>query len=134
MKRKFLCLLLAVLMLSSSLSANAVSLDTTLNNRTDISPYATKSFSMKVSANSLAAADSAFSLAAGETVTIKASYTPFSASVDFGIIAPDGLFYGANTTTGSFDRTFQVSQSGQYTMAVRNNSNYTVSVSGYVNY
>lgn len=35
MKRKFLCLLLAVLMLSSSLSANAVSLDTTLHNRTD---------------------------------------------------------------------------------------------------
>lgn len=134
MKRKFLCLLLAVLMLSSSLSANAVSLDTTLNNRTDISPYATKSFSMKVSANSVVTANSTFSLAAGETVTIKASYTPFSASVDFGIIAPDGLFYGANTTTGSFDRTFQVSQSGQYTMAVRNNSNYTVSVSGYVNY
>lgn len=134
MKRKFLCLLLAVLMLSSSLSANAVSLDTTLNNRTDISPYATKSFSMKVSANSVVTANSTFSLAAGETVTIKASYTPFSASVDFGIIAPDGLFYGANTTTGSFDRTFQVSQSGQYTMAVRNNSDYTVSVSGYVNY
>lgn len=134
MKRKFLCLLLAVLMLSSSLSANAVSLNATLNSRTDISLYATKSFSMKVSANSLAAADSTFSLAAGETVTIKASYTPFSASVDFGLIAPDGLFYSANTTTGSFDKTIQVSQTGQYTMAVRNNSNYTVSVSGYVNY
>ena len=67
-------------------------------------------------------------------MTIKASYTPFSVSVDFGIIAPDGLFYSVNTTTGSFDKTIQVTQTGQYTMAVRNNSSTTISVSGYVKY
>jgi len=62
------------------------------------------------------------------------SYSPFSASVDFGVIAPDGLFYGLNTTTGSFDKAIKVNQRGHYYFAVRNNSSETISVSGYVNY
>ena len=67
-------------------------------------------------------------------MTIKATYSPFSASVDFGLIAPDDLFYGLNTTTGSFDKAIEVNQRGNYTLAVRNNSDMTISVSGYVNY
>ena len=73
-------------------------------------------------------------MAAGETVTIKASYSPFSASVDFGLVAPDGKFYYFNITDGSIDKTIQVDESGNYTLQVRNNSNYEVKVSGFVNY
>ena len=71
---------------------------------------------------------------AGETVTIKATYTPFSASVDFGLIAPDGYFYYLNSDDGSFDETIKVDERGNYTFAVQNNSSKAVSVSGYVNY
>lgn len=62
------------------------------------------------------------------------TYSPFSASVDFGLIAPDGLFYGLNTTTGSFDNAIEVNQRGYYTLAVRNNSSGKIHVSGHVNY
>lgn len=89
---------------------------------------------MEVPGNSAVKADSSFPLEVGEVVTIKATYSPFSASVDFGVIAPDGLFYGLNTTTGSFDKAIKVNQRGHYYFAVRNNSSETISVSGYVNY
>ena len=85
-------------------------------------------------ANSAVKAGSSFPLEVGEVVTIKATYSPFSASVDFGLIAPDGLFYGLNTTTGSFDKAIKVNQRGHYYFAIRNNSSGKISASGYVNY
>lgn len=91
-------------------------------------------FSMDIPAGTMSVADSSFPLEAGESITIKASYTPFSASVDFGVIAPDGLFYSVNVTDGSVNQTFDVDERGNYTLAIRNNSSSTVSVSGYVNY
>lgn len=54
---------------------------------------ATGRFSMDVSANTIRKASSSFPLEVGEVVTIKASYSPFSANVDFGLIAPNGRFY-----------------------------------------
>lgn len=99
-----------------------------------VSPMATNSFSMSIPAKSMTAADKSFPLAAGETVTIKASYSPFSASVDFGLVAPDGYFYYINITDGSIDETIQVSESGDYTFQVRNNSSFEVEVLGFVNY
>ena len=89
---------------------------------------------IEVPGNSAVKAGNSFPLEVGEVVTIKATYSPFSASVDFGVIAPDGLFYGLNTTTGSFDKAIKVSQRGHYYFAIRNNSSETISVSGYVNY
>ena len=89
---------------------------------------------MDVPANKLVKANSSFPLEAGEVVTIKASYSPFSASVDFGLIAPDGYFYSLNANDGIFDEAIEVDQRGYYTLAVRNNSSQTISVSGYVNY
>ena len=88
----------------------------------------------QVSANMLSLADSDFFLEAEETVSIRASYSPKSASVDFGLIAPDGLFYSSNTENGSISVTFSIGQRGYYTLAVRNNSSNEISVSGYVNY
>ena len=95
---------------------------------------ATGRFSMDVPGGALVKANSSFPLEAGETVTIKATYTPFSASVDFGLIAPDGYFYYLNSDDGSFDETIKVDERGNYTFAVQNNSSKAVSVSGYVNY
>lgn len=95
---------------------------------------ATGSFNMRIPTRSRAIASSSFPLAAGETVTIKASYSPFTASVDFGLIAPDGTYYYFNITNGSIDRTIQVDESGDYTLMVRNNSDVEVEVSGFVRY
>lgn len=70
----------------------------------------------------------------GETVTIKASYAPFDASVDFGLIAPNGVFYCFNIANGSIDKTIQIPESGDYTLQIRNNADIEVKVAGFVNY
>lgn len=58
-----------------------------------IDVYATGRFSLDIPAGEIKAAKSSFPLEAGEVVTIKGAYSPFSASVDFGLIAPNGRFY-----------------------------------------
>lgn len=100
----------------------------------EIEPRATNQFEIKVSAKSTVAADSSFSLESGETVTINASYSPSTASMDFGLIAPDGRFHPINTTSGSINKTIRVEERGSYTFAVRNNSSKTVSAVGFINY
>lgn len=75
-----------------------------------------------------------FHLEAGEVVRINCSYSPESASIDFGLIAPDGAFYYVNVTDGSINKSIQVDETGDYTLAVRNNSSDTVSVVGFVHY
>ena len=97
-------------------------------------PFAFGTISTSVPGNKSAVAEDSFSLEAGETVTINCSYSPASASVDFGLIAPDGYFYYVNSTNGSINSTLAVTVRGQYTLAVRNNSSNTISVVGYVNY
>lgn len=97
-------------------------------------PCATGSFSMTIPAKTKLSASTSFPLAAGETVTIKASYSPFSASVDFGLIAPNGVYYYFNITNGSIDRTIQVPESGDYILQIRNNAVFEVEVAGFVNY
>lgn len=95
---------------------------------------ATVSFDLTVSPGKLIIARDSFPLEAGETVTINVSYSPSSASMDFGLIAPDGLFHYINTTDGNLNRTIQVDERGSYTFAVNNNSSSTVRVVGFVNY
>lgn len=95
---------------------------------------ATGPFQMTVPAKTKALANSSLPLAAGETVTIKASYTPSSASMDFGLVAPDGTFYYFNVTSGRINKTIEVSENGDYILQVRNNSSGKVEVTGTVNY
>lgn len=93
-----------------------------------------RSFSVNISAKSSALADNSFLMAAGETLTIKASYLPFGASMDFGLVDSDGVFHYFNTMNGSIDKTIQIDESGSYTLKVRNNSNQEVKVSGFIKY
>ena len=94
----------------------------------------TGSINSNIPANSMAIVSKTFSLEIGKTVTINCSYSPSSASVDFGVIAPDGYFYFLNVEGGSINRSIKVNQSGSYAVAIRNNSSNAVQVVGFVNY
>lgn len=131
--KKFVCMVLMLVTVVSCFGVSAAA--KTLSSEEDsFAVRATGKFDIEVPANSAVKAGSSFPLEVGEVVTIKATYSPFSASVDFGLIAPDGLFYGLNTTTGSFDKAIKVNQRGHYYFAIRNNSSGKISTSGYINY
>ena len=99
-----------------------------------IEPRATGKFDFKIPAKTLMKASSSFPMDYGETVTITASYAPASASVDFGLIDSDGLFYPVKGSNGTINQTIRIDLKGTYTFAVRNNSSYEVDVSGFVTY
>ena len=132
--KKSFCLLLACIFALSCLVMDAGAVRAETEADTLVIERASGRFSMDIGKQSTASADSSFPLNAGDTVTIKATYSPRSASVDFGLIAPDEAFYSTNTTNGSFSETIKVDQRGYYTLAIRNNSDSTVSVSGTVTY
>ena len=95
---------------------------------------ATGAFETEVAGNTTVAAGSSFLMDVGETVTIDATYSPRSASVDFGLITPDGLFHPIRAQNGSINKTIEIVERGNYTFAIRNNSSVEISVSGYVKY
>lgn len=95
---------------------------------------ATSSVNWTIEADTAMQATTSFSLEADETVTINCSYSPRSASVDFGLIAPDGKFYYVSGSNGSINKTLRVTQRGQYYFAVNNNSDNTITVTGFINY
>lgn len=139
--KRVICIVLSCVMVLGTMlvPANAVEVKNTTALDSSIvfsiwKQRATVSFSTEIPANRKAMANSSFPLVAGETITIKASYAPFDASVDFGVIAPDGKFYYFNVTGGSIDKTLIVDQNGDYTFQMRNNSGSEVKVSGFVNY
>lgn len=137
--KRFTCIALACIMVVGSvgLPVSAVEIETTAPRstmKTFVVPRATESFSISIPAKTALSANTSFPLAAGETVTIKASYAPFSASVDVGLIAPDGVYYYVTITSGSIDKTIQVPENGDYILQIRNNEDFTVDVAGFVNY
>lgn len=95
---------------------------------------ATDQFNADIPINSIAYLGGNISLEVGETITYNCTYSPRNASIKFGFIAPDGLFYGFSGSQGSIDKEIRVSQRGTYTLAIKNNSNSTVTVQGTVNY
>ena len=130
--KKGFFLLLAIILAFACLTMNAGAVQAEPEANTLSIERASGRFSVDVGKQSTA--DSTFPLDIGDTVTIKATYTPQSAGVDFGLMAPDGLFYSLPGQRGSFNETFKVDQRGDYTLAIRNNSDSTVSVSGTVSY
>lgn len=87
-----------------------------------------------IPANTIVEVGDSFFMLPEETITYDCTYTPSNVSLDFGFIAPDGYFYSINCTSGSINKTIRVSQRGSYTLAIRNNSDSTVTVTGMVNY
>ncbi len=133
--KKLVCLIMVCLISfgSAAMPVSATTIPPT-EDRDTVLPLATNSFDLYISANGTVRANNSFLLMSGETITIKASYAPFTASVDVGFIAPDGLFYYFNVTGGSIDQTITVSQTGKYTLQIRNNSDSEIQISGFVNY
>ena len=137
--RKTICMVLTCVLFVGTITLPSYALKAEKNAPENIAmnladSRATGSFRMTIPAKSKAAADSSFPMAAGETVTIKASYSPFPASVDFGLVAPSGKFYFFNITNGNIDKTVQVEESGKYIFQVRNNADTEVQVLGFVSY
>lgn len=71
---------------------------------------------------------------ANDVVTFNCSYSPSSASMDFGVITSGGKFYSINVKGGSIHQAIGINQAGSYAVAIRNNSSQTVRVVGFVNY
>ncbi len=92
------------------------------------------SVSGSVAAYSASVGNRVFYLSSGSTITFNCSYSPSPASMDFGVIAPDGKFYYVNVKEGSINQPIRVNQTGDYSVAIRNNSSQTVSVVGFVEY
>ena len=134
MMRKIISIMLACMVIMGTTCVNAGAISDTFENKTSIAVFASGSFSMSVSPYGKSEASTAFPLEAGETVNISAVYTPESASMDFGLVDPDGVFHYINVTDGNIDKTIRVNENGNYTFAVRNNSGRTVKVSGFVKY
>lgn len=132
--KKFCCLLLMCVVFAGSLGRDAEAVQVSDQEVNAAIERASGRFGMDVYAHEVVSADTSFPLEAKETVTINASYSPLSASVDFGLIAPNGLFYFVNVTDGSINKTIRVKERGYYTLAVRNNSDFDISVSGFVTY
>lgn len=86
------------------------------------------------SPNSICAVTQSISLPTRSTVTFNCSYSPSSASMDFGVIDSNGRFYYINIKEGSINQAIRISQAGSYQVAIRNNSSQTVSVVGFVEY
>lgn len=76
----------------------------------------------------------AYPLEVGDVVTMNLTFSPAEADMDFGLIAPDKKFYSFKGADGTFKEKIQVSMTGKYYLAIRNNSNSTVAVMGFVYY
>lgn len=99
-----------------------------------VSLRASKSIDGDIPALALCPIIQSVSLQANDLITFNCSYSPLSTRMDFGVIAPNGRFYYVNVKEGSINQAIGISQSGSYTVAIRNNSSQTVRVVGFVNY
>lgn len=135
--RRILCFVLACMSIFSCLFISAGAVEVFESNSVPVETMimrASGSFNMSVGAYRKTVADTSFPLAAGESVRIRANYAPEDASMDFGLVDSEEVFHYITVTTGSIDATITVPESGNYTLAIRNNSGVTVKVSGIVNY
>ncbi|MCI8551386.1 MAG: hypothetical protein HFF56_00075 [Lawsonibacter sp.] len=99
-----------------------------------ITPKVSGTVDHQVSAKAITPINDWFYASSGNSISYDCTYTPSSASVDFGVIAPDGLFYSVNCTNGTIKQSIRIDQSGQCMLAIRNNASYDVVVSGTVKY
>lgn len=100
-----------------------------------ITPYATGKFTLDAEAGEFIRSNNTLALEKGEEVTISGVFTPDSAVLDVGIYNPStNTFYSQRSTDGTINVTISVLRRGNYYLAVRNNSDDIVSITGYVTY
>lgn len=133
MRRKRLWSLLLACVLVLGCSAVPVGAIDTADDNAPILRVSNR-INQSISANSIVAIEDWFYLDVGDTVGFNCTYSPKSASIDFGIVSPNGVFQHLNCTSGSFDKSIKISQTGQYTLAIRNNESYAVTVTGTIRY
>ena len=75
-----------------------------------------------------------FSMANGEDISMNVIYSPMNAEIDIGIIQPDGAFRFVSGTSGQANHTFEISQSGEYAIRIRNHDEHLVTTIGFVDY
>ena len=122
MKKVFTLALSILLIFSVTISAVATATRATNRVNTDIQP------------DSIVRVGTPLSMEADELITINCTYSPRTADVDFGLITPRNTFIFVEGEDGDCNQTIQVSQTGNYYFAVRNNTSRTVEVLGYVYY
>lgn len=131
-KKGLCCFMLIISIISCfNLSAYAAELPAPSYNTIE---RATGKLNITIPAYTTKKASSSFSLESGESVTINASYSPSSARMDFGLIGSDGKFHYVSASNGSINCKINISERGNYTLAIRNNSSSSVQVTGYVTY
>lgn len=97
-------------------------------------PRATQQFDVEISGNSIAAVITSLSLEYGDIVEINVFFSPKFADIKIGLIAPDGRFYGLESSDGEFKHQISVEERGYYTLAIQNKSSYEVAATGFVRY
>ena len=122
MKKVFTLALSILLIFSVTISAAATATRATNRVNTDIQP------------DSIVRVGTPLSMEADELITINCTYSPRTADVDFGLITPRNTFIFVEGEDGDCNQTIQVSQTGNYYFAVRNNTSRAVEVLGYVYY
>jgi len=127
--------LVALILIAAMICCNSASVMAAGNETAStLGVYATGNFSLDIPAGEIIGANSTIPLDDGDTFVVQAAFTPPSASMDFGIVAPNGQFYYVNVTGGIADIAIDITRRGNYTFAIRNNSSSPVTVSGYINY
>lgn len=130
--KRFNIILLACMLLFSCSLTPAIAIE--IQDNSIVMPRVSGRLNYTFAANATTHVGQSFSAAIGDTIKYDCTYTPKSASVDFGYIAPDGLFYSIKCTNGSINKSIELSQTGQYTLAIRNNESYAVTVTGTIRY
>lgn len=95
---------------------------------------ATSRIEWNISPNMIGKSDTAYSLEADELVTINCTYSPRTSDLDFGFMTPDDVFHFTSGNDGSIRTTIKINETGKYYFAVRNNTDKTVEILGYVYY
>ena len=131
--RKCFGLMLAFALVVSSLGASALAVEP----QADVDPdpaieRASGWFNTTVSAGKYKTIGSAISMRVGDTLNFDAHYSPKDASVDFGIVDANNVFYYINSTTGAVYGGIEAPENGSYTPAIRNNPSGSISVAGIV--
>lgn len=131
-RKRLISVLLACTLLLSCSFIPAVAAENPSNNI--ITPRVSGRLDHSLQANLITLITQPFALAKGDIIKYDCTYTPESASLDFGYIDSDNVFHYLNYTNGSVNQSFEVSRAGQYTLAIRNNESRAVTVTGIVKY